>query len=279
MKPKKIPFHRFIGISLAGGKTSKTQMAIIDFYPLEKKAFLTHTFRDIGEEHDVSADTHLVNLINAHKGNLESIAVDAPLSDPPGLKSPTNCPGVEKSENKAIRWMWDLHKKNHKEKRPNKIFTPYTERCVEQYLSSEVDPYFPMDHALGSNRAPLWARVGYLKKRLNKLKWIEVFPRLNIWRIGRALKVNKTPLQFYKNAVEGADHRAVILNRFMDEEWLFIYAQDAKNMVKDASLFDAVFAAFTGYLHFKKQCETPPKNFPKGEGWIQFPTENFTQAL
>lgn len=279
MKAKKVQLHRFIGISLGGGKTSKTQLAVVDFYPKEKKAFLTHLFRDIGEENGRSADAHLLEIIAAHKQNLVSISIDAPLSDPPAFRCKHNCPGFEKCNNKAIRWMWDMYHKNQKEKRPHKIFTPYTERCVEQYLSFEVDPYFPVDHALGSNRAPLWARANYLKKRLGKMSLLEVFPRLNVWRIGRALKIGKTPLLFYKNAVEGAEHRTTIMNRFMDEEWLFIYNQDAKHMIKDAPLFEAMIAAFTGYLHFKKQCENPPKNFPKDEGWIQFPIENFAQSL
>ena len=74
------------------------------------------------------------------------------------------CPGHEKCKEPEIKWMWSRHRKLDKVKRPNKIFTPYTERCSEQYILSEIDADIFPDHALGSNRAPLAARAIYLKR-------------------------------------------------------------------------------------------------------------------
>jgi hypothetical protein len=132
---------------------------------------------------------------------------------------------------------------------------------------------------LGSNRAPLWARSFFLKKRLKNIQLLEVFPRLTTWRLGRELKISKTPLLFYKNSVEGSEHRQVILEKLLDSEWIFIYSQDVKQMIKDAYVFEAVLSGFTGLLDYKKLCEKPPKNFPSQEGWVTFPKMHFSQHL
>ena len=43
--------------------------------------------------------------------------------------------------------------------RARKLFTPYTERCVEQYLATAFDEPFHVQQALGANMAPLTARA------------------------------------------------------------------------------------------------------------------------
>ncbi len=279
MATKVFKKFRFMGISLSGGKTPRTHVAIIDYFPSEKKVFLTHLFRDIGEMNGQSADTVLIELIKNHKEDLESISVDAPLSTPKCLRCRLTCPGAENCKLKEIQWMWQLHRQMDKQKNPNKIFTPYTERCVEPYLATQLEQPFPVDHALGSNRAPLWARAQFLMKRLKNFRLLEMSPKINVWRIGRELKISKTPLLFYKNSVEGAGHRQVILDKLLDAEWMFIYSQDTKHMVKDAYVFEAVLSGFTGLLEHKKLCEPPPKNFPTDEGWVSFPKIHFTSHL
>lgn len=268
-----------MGLSLGGGKTSRTHLAVVDYFPIENKVFLSHLYRDIGEEEGLSSDTVLVNLINQNTENLQSIAIDAPLTTPIAIRNPDACAdGVENCKEKEIKWMWEQHKKMNA-RRPNKIFTPYTERCVEQWITHHLEQQFPVDHALGSNRAPLWARAFYLRRRLKKILLLETFPRLTVWRIGRALKISKTPLLFYKNSIEGADYREQILSKFLDAEWLFIYSQDAKHMVKDAHVFEAVLSAYTAFLEYKKLCEAPPKGFPVNDGWISYPKIDFQRSL
>lgn len=271
--------YRFMGISLSGGKTPRTHLAIVDYFPSENKIFLSHLFRDLGEMNGSSADTVLIELIKNHRDGLVSVAVDAPLTTPKCLRCRLHCPGAEVCKEKEIQWMWNFHKNKESEKNPNKIFTPYTERCVDSYLSSQLEQTFPVDHALGSNRAPLWARAFFLKKRLKNISLFEVVPRINTWRIGRELKISKTPLLFYKNSVEGAQHRQTFVDKFMDAEWLFVYSQDVKHMVKDVFVFEAVLSAFTGFLNSRSLCEKPPKNFPPQEGWVLFPKTHFSQQL
>ncbi len=271
--------YRFIGVSLSGGKTPRTHVAVIDFFPSEKKVFLTHLFRDIGEMNGLTADTVLIDLIKSHKEDVQSISIDAPLTMPKCIRCRLVCPGAEACTQPEIKWMWQHHKAMDRKKNPNKIFTPYTERCVESYLSTQLEQNFPVDHTLGSNRAPLWARTFFLQKRLKSFKLLEVMPRINTWRIGRELKISKTPLMFYKNSVEGSHHRQTILDRFVDAEWLFIYLQDVKHMVKDVYVFESVMSAFTGLLQYKNLCEKPPKNFPLTEGWVAMPKSSFSQHL
>jgi hypothetical protein len=271
--------HRFMGLALGGGKSNKTHLAVVDYFPSEKKIFLTHLFRDIGEQDGQSADTVLVELIKENREHLHSIAVDAPLVAPVCIRSKTPCAPVETCKKPEIQWMWEHHRKQHGKKRPNKIFTPYTERCVELFLSDGLEIPFQFDHALGSNRAPLWARMVFLSHLLKGIPLVEVIPRLNTWRIGRALKISKNTLLNYKNSIGGAAHRQAILDKFIDSEWLFIYSQDAKQMVKDAHVFEAVMTGFTAFLQYKKLCEGPPKGFPKDEAWVSFPKIDFADHL
>lgn len=270
---------RFMGLSLGGGKTHRTHLAVIDYFVDNNKVFLSHLSRDLGEEGGKSGDTHLVELIKRNSENLESISVDFPLVPPPCAAESHRCPGVESCKEPEVRWMWSYYHKLEVKKRPHKIFTSYTERAVDQYLSQEMEIPVPNDHALGSNRAPLYMRGQFLKKRLGKIKLQEVQPRLSVWRVGRALKISKTPLLFYKNSVDGEGHRHTIVDKLVDTEWLFIYSQDLKHMVRDGFVFDAVMAAFVGFLKYKGLCEEPPKGFPKKAAWLMFPKENFSEFL
>jgi hypothetical protein len=270
---------RFLGLSLGGGKTHRTHLAVIDYFIENDKLFLTHLFRDLGEDARTSADTHLINLIKENSEDLHSLSTDFPLTSPKCMRCRLVCPGVENCKLEEIRWMWNHHDKLDKKKRPNKIFTPYTERCVDQYLANESEIPLPQDHAFGSNKAPLYARGFFLRKRLGRIKLFEVQPRLSVWRVGRALKISKVPLIFYKNSIEGEDYRQIILDKFTDKEWLFIYSQDVRHMVRDGFVFDSVMAAYTGFLNYKNLCEKPPKDFPKGEGWILHPKVDFAEGL
>lgn len=270
---------RFMGLSLGGGKTYRTHLAVIDYYVDNDKVFLTHLFRDLGEEDGKSSDTQLIELIKKNNENLDSISVDFPVIAPPCSPPSHRCPGVESCKDPEVRWMWNYFHKLELKKRPHKIFTSYTERAVDQYLSQEMEIPVPHDHALGSNRAPLFMRGQFLKKRLDKITWQEVQPRLSVWRVGRALKISKTPLLFYKNSVEGENHRHTIVDKLVDTEWLFIYSQDLKHMVRDGFVFDAVMAAYVGFLQYKGLCQPPPKGFPKKAAWVLFPKDDFSDSI
>ncbi len=271
---KNLKFHRFIGISLGGGKTDKTSMSVIEFYPLQKKIFLSRLFDKIATQDEVSADLQIVRLVNQCPPPVESIVFDVPLQLPKCLNCKLKCPGYEDCQEPEIQWMWKHYRAQKSKKSPPKLFTPYTERCVEQYLQTELEEPFHLQHALGSNLAPLTARAQYLGRRLPYNK-IEAFPKLSLWRIGNALNIPKSQLRFHRHWEAGTSARQNVLNRMMDKNLAFIYDQDVKTLVESPQAFDSFICALTGLLSFVGHCEPRPKGFPRKESWLEIPKKIF----
>jgi hypothetical protein len=274
---KALKTYRFAGIALAGGKTDKTAVAILEYYPEQKRIFLRTLREKIKSDDESSADLQLHTLLTEEEPNLHTIAFDVPLQLPLCLRCVLKCPGYEKCKVPEIKWMWDVHRKRGKEKKPNKIFTPYTERCAEMYISTALEESFHPSHALGANAAPLTARAHFIRRRLGaKVPMIETFPKLSLWRIGRALKVPKSHLRFHKHSVEGDEARLQVLKTLIESQIAFIYQQDMKLMVDNSAAFDAFICALTAFLKFQGQCEKPPPGYPKTEAWIEFPKEEIS---
>ncbi len=202
--------------------------------------------------------------------DLSTVAVDAPLKLPKCLRCRLQCPGYEECKEPEIQWMWDMHRKRQKLKRPNKIFTPYLQRCVELYLAHELEESFFPPQAMGSNGAPHYARATFLARRLN-IPMIEYFPKLSLWRIGQDMRIQKSYLRFHKHAIDSDEGREFILRQIVDREIAFIYDQDQRNMILNPSSFDAFLGALTAYLKFRGKTERRPPGFPRSESWIEFP--------
>src|SRR5690349_9817243 len=99
LNPRKIPkFHRFIGVSLGGGKTDKTCLSTLEYYPDQKKIFLSRLFDKIRTEGEVSADAQIIRLIRQNPPPVESVTFDVPLQLPKCLICPHKCPGYEECE-------------------------------------------------------------------------------------------------------------------------------------------------------------------------------------
>ncbi|MEK2687906.1 DUF429 domain-containing protein [Bdellovibrio sp. GT3] len=261
--------HRFIGISLGGGKTDKACVAVIEYFPKHRKVFLSRLVEKIKSDEVHSADFKIHEIIDQYRGEIESIAFDVPFRFPVCLRE-NCCGGIEDCPKPHIKWMWDYTRKLHKKKKPRKLFTPYTQRCVEMYLSSELEEPFIMQHALGANCAPLLARAMYLRRRL-KFDCLEVFPKLSLWRIGRSLHVMKSHLLFHKHAIGGDESRRAILHALSTHNIAFVYDQDVKLMIENNHAFEAFICALTGFLSFKGLTEPRPANFPEEEDWVEFP--------
>lgn len=264
--------HRFMGISLSGGKADKTCIAVIEYFPEHKKVFLARLFERIKTEAEISADLKIIEHINEYNGHIDFVAMDTPLSLPVCIECELNCPGYESCHVPSIQWMRTKYKEILQEKKPKKIFTPYTQRCVEVYLSRELEESFEIQHALGANLAPLTARARFLKRRI-QVPVIEVIPKISIWRLGLQAKVSKSHLRFHRHAIGGDESRRVILQSVSENKNIFIYHQDLKVMVENHHAFEAFVCAYTAFLKFKKQTENRPKNFPKDEFWVEFPKE------
>ncbi|MCJ8276134.1 MAG: DUF429 domain-containing protein [Bdellovibrionales bacterium] len=271
MSKKDFEVIQFAGLTLGGGKGRKTSLSILEYYTKEKKLFLSELYQGIEESGRTSADTRIVKKLDKHKKKLKLIAIDAPLKVPKCMRCRLTCPGHEKCTEPEIQWMWKWYKKRGKAKRPNKIFTPYTERCAEQYILSEVKGDIFPDHAFGSNRAPLAMRAMYLKRRLSFGKFIEVLPRLSVWQIGQNIGFRKSRLLNYKQVAHGTDIRRDFLDCWSEKQLSFIYHRDFKLMVKDAFAFESFICAYTAFLKYKGQCVKRPSGFPKSEAWVDFP--------
>src|ERR1017187_6963654 len=179
----KLKYHRFIGIDLSGGKNDRTSLAVLDYYPGQEKLFLTHIYEHIQQEGEISSDQALFEIICEHQSGLEFLCVDAPLKLPKCIRCKLVCPGYEKCKEKEIQWMWTQHKKHKKQKPRAKLFTPYTQRAAEIYISTELGEGLNPLETLGANIAPLTARAVYLVRRLPGVKAIEIYPKATVLRL------------------------------------------------------------------------------------------------
>jgi hypothetical protein len=270
LKSKK-SLHRFIGISLSGGKQDKACMAVLEYYPEHDKVFLVKLHEKIKNEDEISADAKIINLINSYAA-VDSIAFDVPLHLPQCMVCKLKCPGQENCKQPHIKWMQKHTNEINKTKRPRRTFTPYTQRCSELILNDTLEESFHIPHALGSNSAPLLARAHFLSKRL-KGKVLEVFPKLSVYRIGRSLKLIRSHLMFHKHAVGGDESRLAILNALSDHGVVFVYKEDIKIMVENNHAFESFISALTAFFKMKGLTEPRPRGFPEKENWIEFPVK------
>ncbi|MCC6278411.1 MAG: DUF429 domain-containing protein [Oligoflexia bacterium] len=272
---RKLKCHRFLGIDLTGGKNDKTSLAVLEYYPSQSKLFLTHVYDHIQSEGEVSGDQVLYGIVKEHEQGLEHLCIDAPLQLPKCIRCKLKCPGFEKCKEPEILWMWKEHRKAKKKKSRVRLFTPYTQRASEMFISHELSEEMHPMETLGANIAPLTARAHFLIRRLSQtISLLEIYPRLSVLRIGHSLRVNRSHLLHYKNPVTGAESRDAILSALLRRDSIFIYQQDFAKLVENPHSFDAFICALTGYLKFKGQCDERPKDFPKSEGWIEIPASD-----
>jgi hypothetical protein len=263
--------HRFIGVSLSGGKTDKTAIAVVEFFPDHKKVFLARLFDKIkSEPPHYSSDQKVHEILSPYQGEAEVVAFDVPLSLPKCIDCKLTCPGYELCNETEIKWLRAAYQKINLNKKPKRIFTPYTQRCSETYWSLEFPQVFELQHALGANLAPLTARALFIKKRL-QMNCIEVIPRLTVWQLGLKYKVNKSQLKFHRHSVGGEESRKAFLQALTEKTGVFIYQQDLKVLIEHAQAFDSFICAYTGFLHFTDSTIPRPTDFPKNENWIAVP--------
>ena len=241
--------------------------------PENKKLFLSRLYEKIKSDEKISADAKIHELVEQNMPNLQYVAFDIPWNLPNCLTCKKKCPGYESCDEPHIKWMWNHTDDKLKKKRPKKLFTPYTQRCVELYLQTELDETFTLHHAMGSNSAPLLARASFIHRRLTA-DCLEVFPKLTLWRLGNILNVMRSHLRSHKAAFGGDESRAQFLKSLNEHNIAFVYNQDMKQMVENNHAFEAFLCGFTAYLKFRGLTEKKPKNFPTTEDWIEFPIEH-----
>ncbi len=270
---KKGSVIRFIGVSLAGGKSDKACVAILEYYPENKKLFLSRLFEKIKSDERISGDLKIHDLINQNEESTKYVAFDTPWNMPYCMSCSLKCPGYENCKVSHIEWMWRHQDEKQKKKKPKKLFTPYTQRCIEMFFQTELEEKFNLHHALGANSAPLLARAHFIQRRIG-VSCVEVYPALTLWRIGKLLGVMKSHLKSHRAAFGGDEARAQFLLSINEKDIAFIYNQDMKQMVDNNHAFEAFLCGFTAYLKYKGLTEKRPKDFPEQEDWIEFPQEN-----
>ncbi len=268
---------RFLGLSLGGGKTDKASLAALDYYPQQRRLFLSKVIEKIKPEDELSGDTLLVQDLLSLQSRAVSLHTDVPFRLPSCILCSLPCPGHEACQEPHIRWMWAYENDQRRKKRPRKVFTPYTQRCIDLYLQTEYDEPFQTQHALGSNAAPLLARAIFLKKRI-QMPWREVPTNAAVWRLGRGMQVMKSHLRSFRKSVGGEDARHAILEAFLERQTVFIYEQDRKILIRNHHAFEAFICSFVGFLEHKEAIEPRPANWPAYEDWPSIPKEDAIAA-
>ena len=266
---------RFIGISLSGGKSDRTCLAVIEYYPARDRLFLAHLEEKIKSDENSNSDVKLANLVKKYREDCVNVEFDSPLTLPKCVRCELKCPGYDLCSETEIIWYRKVQEKLAK-KRPRRFFTPYSQRCVEAYLivnnntiNENIDR-FEIQNAMGSNLAPLFARGDFLSRQFG-IPCYETMTKIAVWRIGLHLKLGKNILRKWWNAVGGDACRGEIMKALSQQTGLFLYQQDLKTIIENNHAFEAVISAYVGYLRGKNQTEDRPEGFPETETWIDIP--------
>jgi len=276
---------RILGLELSGAKNNRTTLAVMEYFPKEKKIFLRDLIEKLGPSEKDSADALLVREIKNWVRKNDVLVTSAGLTLPPCLPCGKTCRKPDSCTLPEARWMRQFHKKVTGVSRPEgpriRDFTSYTQRPVELWLRysilSKLHPTlrFDIDETLGGSRGPLTARMVYLKPFLKGLKLLEASPKLTLSRLADPLHLSKRSLRTYRSLESGASARREILEHITQAFDLFIYTKDLRRLRDSLPVFDAFICAITGYLSITNQVELPPKGFPVDSGWIHYPRDDF----
>ncbi len=282
--------RRYFGLELAGAKNQKTSIAIIEYYPKEKKIFLLDIFDKITPLDKQTGDQAVIELIQELTLNPTSkssliMGVNVPLDLPPCIVCtqrtcplPAHCivPTVKWMKETSIRASRTFPQETEKA-RKIRDFTPYTQRPIELWIRHHVFPLlteeekFDIDETLGGNRGPLSARMHFLKRHLHSLTLIEVWPKLSTSLLASQLKLHKNIISSYRHLENGAHCREELIQQLSVQWELFIYERDMRKLSLNLTAFDAFICAFTALLSDRHLCAPPPPGFPSSAGWVHYP--------
>ncbi len=279
--------HRFLGLELSGAKSERTAVAALEYYPKEKKIFLLDIYDRVTGSEDASPDEVLIEVLSElktsdRKSGETWLGVNVPLTLPPCLEcGARNCTAPGKCGNKASRWMRAYIRRtakgsNKKAARTRQI-TPYTQRPVELWLRHDVvaglpeASQFEIDEAMGGTKAPLTARMNFLRRCLPGFHVIEALPKLTTALLARELDLPKRIIGAYRHLEEGGHARGEILEALARHHDIFIYERDLRKLSSNLAAFDAFICAYTALLSANGRCRKPPAGFPVASGWVEFP--------
>lgn len=274
---------RYLGLELTGAKNQKTALAVLEFFPKEGKTFLLDVQTGIGYDRDHDSDQVITETLLDHMDpKIESwVGANVPLTLTPCVEcTRKTCPLPKHCTVPEVKWMRNHSPKNS----PENFITPYTQRPVDIWIRNEVLPEISstpkfgvkldLDETLGSNKAPLTARMAMIKKHLPKIEFLEVMPKLTLAQLAIALKIPSRWTQTYRQLEDGIYAREMILEKLIEHFDLFIYERDLKKITQHLNAFDAFICALTVKLVDLGKTMNPPKGFPASSGWVHFPRGN-----
>jgi len=278
---------RYLGLELSGAKNAKTTLAVLEYYPKEKKVFVLDIHSGIGADATCNSDEALIQTIQDHANDHPDvkIGVNVPLTLPPCLLPPKK--GRSALDSNEVKWMQTQFQKRARPKTSKRtaklkdFFTPYTQRPIEIWLKNEILPRLPqklqfeIDETLGGNKAPLTARMQFLKPYLSDYELHEILPKLTVALLSPFLKLSQKTLHQYRQLEDGVFARQTILERISENLDIFIYDRDQKKITQNLNAFDAFLCAYTVLLFDRGECVPAPKHFPMKSGWIRYPKSPF----
>lgn len=277
---------RYLGLELAGAKNQKTSLAVLEYYPKEQKVFLLDIYDKISAQENQSGDEALIETLNEaishERHRVAKMGVNVPTVLPPCIECTSRtCRVQKKCALPAVKWMRDLTKKAAEiEDLPVNVrdFTPYTQRPFELYARYRLLPLLPkdfrfeIDEALGGNRAPLTARMHYLKRHLHDLEVVEVWPKLTISLLAIQLGIPKRTIAAHRKPEDGFQARMDLLDAIAIKRGVFIYDRDLKKLASSLTAFDSFLCAYTALLSDRDLTAKPPRGFPVASGWVEYPS-------
>ena len=273
--------RRFLGLGLAGAKNQKTSLAVLEYYEKQKKTFLLEIFDHIAPKAPQTGDEGLLSLLAPIQTPGVKMGVNVALEFPPCTScSRKTCPLPAHCSVACVKWMRELNRKalpHPPASRRVLEFTPYTQRPIELWIRYQILPrlseasQFEIDETLGGNRAPLSARMNFLKRHLSEIVLLETWPKLSVAILATQLNLDRRMISSYRQLENGAHAREEILIALTQSYPIFIYEKDLRKLSLSLTAFDAFICAYTALLSDQGLCAKPPSSFPKSSGWIQYP--------
>lgn len=240
---------RYLGLELGGSR--RTAVVCLDYHPEQGKVFLVETRAHLHGTREETADEILVRAVNSLAP--DRLGVDAPLTFPPCLVcEEPRCPGASACPKESVRWMREESERRRWSKA--KFPPPYTHRPVDLLMRGQWQEDAPLpvpaEEAFGSGRAPLAARISYLRRHFACRDLLEVSPRFALNGIAPWYGVSVRELRRCRDLEHGAENRFTILNKIVERPpstelpRLHLYMTDVVAIAKDLSAFDALLCAF-----------------------------------
>jgi hypothetical protein len=278
VKPEPSAPRRYLGIELSGAKNQKTALAAIEYYPREEKIFLLDIYdRVAGHDHQ-TGDEALLEIIGELGPGTRRVGVNVPIELPPCITcTRKTCPMPARCSVPAVKWMRDATRRAARAGARAREFTPYTQRPAELFIRYGVLPKLPewtrleIDEALGGNKAPLTARMHFLRCHLKSFELAEVWPKLTVALLAQDLGLHRRTVTTYRHLEQGAHARGEILEALVSRHGVFIYERDVRKLAQSLAAFDAFVCAYTALLSDLGRCVKLPRDFPPSAGWLEFP--------